>query len=84
VLREPRRLGATALLMLAIFLTWDAVGRASGIWWPDAAHTLGPALVGGLVPVEELLFICGTTYALLILWRVAALLQARRGRAGGR
>ncbi len=84
VLAESRRLGGTILLMLAIFLTWDAVGRAAGIWWPDPAHTLGPGLVGGLVPLEELLFVGGTTYALLVLWRVAALAQSRRGarRAG--
>jgi len=72
VLAQAGRLGTTALLMLPVFLTWDAVGRAAGIWWPDPAHTLGPALVGGLVPVEELLFIVGTSYALLVLWRLAA------------
>ena len=78
VYRQPRRLARAVVPVAVVFLAWDAVAIAAGVW------TYNPQYVTGLrlplrIPLEELAFflvvpVCGIlTYgcvqALLTRWR---------------
>ena len=81
VYRQPARLARAVLPVAAVFLIWDALAIAGGVW------TYNPRYVTGLrlpfrIPVEELVFflvipVCGIlTYA--GVQAVAARWHARR------
>lgn len=63
VYRQPARLARAVLPVAAVFLAWDAIAIAAGVW------TYNPRYVTGLrlpfrIPVEELVFflvipVCG-------------------------
>jgi lycopene cyclase domain-containing protein len=83
VYRQPARLARAVLPVAAVFLVWDALAIAGGVW------TYNPRYVTGLrlpfrIPVEELVFflvipVCGIlTYA--GVQAVAARGQAQRSR----
>ncbi|HEX4833285.1 MAG TPA: lycopene cyclase domain-containing protein [Trebonia sp.] len=76
--RQPGRLARAVLPVAVVFLAWDAIAIATGVW------TYNPKYVTGLrlplrIPVEELVFflvvpVCGIlTYgcvqAMLARWR---------------
>jgi lycopene cyclase domain-containing protein len=50
-----RRLVATLVPVLAVFVSWDLYAIARHAWWFDRRGVTGIRLPGGL-PVEELLF----------------------------
>ncbi|OQO94129.1 lycopene cyclase domain-containing protein [Saccharomonospora piscinae] len=54
VYRRPRRL-AVALAPASLFLVWDVVAIAAGVWEISGVYTLGVLVAPGL-PVEEVLF----------------------------
>lgn len=54
VYRRPRAL-AVALAPAAVFLVWDLIAIAAGVWSIDPRYTLGPEPAPGL-PLEEALF----------------------------
>jgi lycopene cyclase domain-containing protein len=62
VYRRPRRLAATLLPVMAVYVTWDLVATARGHWSFADRYILGVRLLG--LPMEEWLFflvvpICG-------------------------
>jgi lycopene cyclase domain-containing protein len=78
VYRQPARLARAVLPVAVVFLAWDAIAIAAGVW------TYNPAYVSGLqlpfrIPVEELVFflvvpVCailtfGCVQALLTRWQ---------------
>lgn len=55
VYRQPRRLLAALLPVAAVFLIWDAIAVAAGVWWYNPRYILGLIAPGDL-PLEEVLF----------------------------
>jgi lycopene cyclase domain-containing protein len=63
VYRRPRSLARAVLPVAAVFLAWDAVAIAAGVWDFDPAFVTGLRAPLG-IPLEEVLFfvvvpICG-------------------------
>ncbi|CDO08240.1 lycopene cyclase domain-containing protein [Mycolicibacterium cosmeticum] len=63
VYRRPRRLLTAILPVAVLFLIWDAVAVAAGVWHYNPRYLLGVVLPGAL-PLEEVLFfvvipVCG-------------------------
>ena len=81
VYRRPRRVLAALLPVAVVFLIWDVIAAALGVWWYNPLYITGLFLPGGL-PVEEVLFfvvipLCG----LLTYNAVDTILTAVRRRA---
>ncbi|WP_096285876.1 lycopene cyclase domain-containing protein [Mycobacterium ahvazicum] len=55
VYRQPLRLLRAVLPVAAVFLVWDAVAIAAGVWTYNAAYLSGMH-IPFRIPVEELLF----------------------------
>ncbi|MEV5753027.1 lycopene cyclase domain-containing protein [Actinoallomurus sp. NPDC052308] len=55
VYRRPARLARAVLPVAAVFLAWDAVAIAAGVWWYDPRYLVGVTLPLS-VPLEEALF----------------------------
>lgn len=55
VYRRPARLARAILPVAAVFLSWDVLAIATGVWTYNPRYLLGPRLPFG-VPVEEALF----------------------------
>ncbi|MHA3024745.1 lycopene cyclase domain-containing protein [Mycobacterium sp. BMJ-28] len=55
VYRQPRRLVTAILPVAAVFLIWDAIAVAAGVWEYNPRYLLGLILPGAL-PLEEVLF----------------------------
>jgi lycopene cyclase domain-containing protein len=78
VYRQPRRLAVAVLPVAAVFLVWDALAIAGGVWNYDPRYVTGVRLPFS-IPVEELAFflvipVCGVlTFAcvetILARWR---------------
>ncbi|RRO16907.1 lycopene cyclase domain-containing protein [Saccharopolyspora rhizosphaerae] len=80
VYRRPLRAMKAVLPVAAVFLVWDAVAIANGVWWVNPRHVSGLGTPG--LPVEEVLFfVVVPLCALLTFGSVEALLAASR-RAG--
>ena len=80
VYRQPRRLATAVLPVAAVFLIWDAVAIAAGVWTYDSNYISGIA-VPPRIPIEEVLFfvvipLCG----LLTYNAVSTILQWSRRR----
>ncbi|MEV6628097.1 lycopene cyclase domain-containing protein [Amycolatopsis sp. NPDC051106] len=63
VYRRPRRLARAVLPVAAVFLIWDAIAIAAGVWDFDPAFVTGVRAPLG-IPLEEVLFfvvvpVCG-------------------------
>lgn len=55
VLRDPKRLGLTLLIVIPIFLVWDAFAVSQGHWFFDYTQMTG--IIGPFsLPLEEYLF----------------------------
>jgi lycopene cyclase domain-containing protein len=78
VYRQPARLARAVLPVAAVFLAWDAIAIAGGVWNYNPRYVTG-VLLPLRIPVEELVFflvipVCGvltfaTVEALLSRWR---------------
>ncbi|SFS99863.1 MULTISPECIES: lycopene cyclase domain-containing protein [Saccharopolyspora] len=78
VYRRPRRAIRSVLPVAAVFLVWDAVAIAAGVWSFDARRVSGVEVLGHL-PLEEVLFFAVIPLcALLTFGCVEALLAAFR------
>ena len=55
VYRRPRRLAAALLPVAALFLVWDVIAVAGGVWWFNPLYITGVIAPGNL-PLEEVLF----------------------------
>ena len=51
---------------LVLFVSWDLVGTATGLWWTPSEHVLGFYLAG--IPLEEFVFLAAATYVALVIW----------------
>ncbi|MHA7651388.1 lycopene cyclase domain-containing protein [Mycobacterium sp. ML4] len=63
VYRRPGRLIRAIAPFAAVFLVWDAVAIAAGIWWYNGKYLIGVDLPPR-IPIEEVLFfvvipVCG-------------------------
>ncbi|HEY0936878.1 MAG TPA: lycopene cyclase domain-containing protein [Trebonia sp.] len=80
VYRQPARLARAVLPVAAVFLAWDAIAIAAGVW------TYNPRYITGLrlplrIPVEELVFfLVVPVCAILTYGCVQAMLGRRPGR----
>jgi len=80
VYRQPRRLLRAVVPVAVVFLIWDVIAVAAGVWSYDPRYLVGLSLPGGL-PIEELLFflvipVCG----LLTYSAVDSILRSTRRR----
>ncbi|WP_068176212.1 lycopene cyclase domain-containing protein [Mycobacterium sp. UM_CSW] len=55
VYRQPRRLARAVIPVAAVFLVWDAVAVANGVWTYNCEYITGLHIPFG-VPIEEVLF----------------------------
>lgn len=81
VYRRPARLLAALLPVLVVFVAWDVLGIARGLWSFSRRYTTGVRLPFHL-PIEELVFfLVVPTSALLTYEAVGTVLRrVRRGR----
>jgi lycopene cyclase domain-containing protein len=67
VLRAPRRLLLTLVLVIPFFVLWDAYAIAQGHWFFDYSQMTG--LIGPLgVPLEEYAFFIFIPIAAVLTW----------------
>ncbi len=81
VYRQPRRLAVALFPVLVVFLIWDVIAVAGGVWWYNPVYITGLVAPGDL-PLEEILFfvvipVCG----LLTYNAVSAILGLLRTQA---
>ncbi len=82
VYRRPRRLTLTLVIAMTPFIVWDLVGIARGHWDFSSRYTLSIDL-GGVMPLEELLFFVVIPICALLTHQAVLRLGARvwpRGR----
>jgi lycopene cyclase domain-containing protein len=80
VYRQPRRLVCAVVPVALVFLAWDAVAIAAGVWKYNGDYITGIRLPFRL-PVEELLFfVVIPVCALLTYNAVTAILDRRKRR----
>jgi lycopene cyclase domain-containing protein len=80
VYRQPRRLVRAVIPLAAVFVVWDAVAIAAGVWTYNGAYITGVRLPFR-IPIEEVLFfIVIPVCALLTYNAVTAILDRRRRR----
>lgn len=84
VYRRPRRLARAVLPVAAIFVAWDVIAIAGGVWWYNPRYVTGVTLPPSL-PLEEALFflvvpVCGV----LTLETVRRLAPPRHARVRAR
>lgn len=81
VYRRPRRLVIVLLVVVAIFLVWDAIAIARDHWQYSERFTTGWLLPFG-IPIEELAFFVVIPLCTLLTYEaVNALLRKGRERA---
>lgn len=68
VYRQPRRLLATLVPVVAVFALWDLVAVARGHWWFSPRYTTGVTLAG--LPLEEWLFFLVVPLCALLTFEV--------------
>jgi len=66
--RKWRGLFTGMAVMMAVFIPWDALFTAHGVWWFSERYTLGLRFLG--LPIEEWLFFVCVPYACVFLYEV--------------
>lgn len=79
VYRRPRRWALALLPVLVIFLVWDAIAIAAGVWSYDSGYLTGITLPGG-IPLEELVFFVVVPTCGLLTYETVSLLLGRRAK----
>lgn len=79
VYRQPLRLLKTVLPVAAVFLLWDEVAVAAGIWTYDPCYISGLS-VPFRVPVEEVLFFVVIPICALLTYNAIGTILERRSR----
>lgn len=67
VLRSPKRVALTLLLVAPLFVLWDAFAIARGHWYFDYQQMIGITGPFG-IPLEEFLFFLVIPVAVLLTW----------------
>ena len=65
---DPRRTLVTVASAVVVFLVWDGIGVALGIFFRGDAPYMTGLLVAPEIPVEEVLFLTLLCYQTLLLW----------------
>ncbi|GAA1587117.1 lycopene cyclase domain-containing protein [Kribbella sancticallisti] len=78
VYRRPRRWLLALLPVVAIFLIWDAIAIAAGVWEYNPRYLTGAILPLG-IPVEELVFFIVVPTCGLLTYETVTLMLARIG-----
>ncbi|BBZ38351.1 lycopene cyclase domain-containing protein [Mycobacterium conspicuum] len=79
VYRRPRRLCTAVLPVAAVFLAWDAVAIAAGVWTYNGDYVTGIRLPFRL-PLEEALFFMVIPLCALLTYNAVSTILARRKR----
>lgn len=79
VYRQPRRLLAALLPVAAVFLVWDVIAVAAGVWWYNPNYILGLIAPGGL-PLEEVLFFVVIPLCGLLTYSAVGFILSKLGR----
>lgn len=67
VLRSPKRLALTLLIVVPMFIIWDAFAISQGHWFFDSSQMTG--VIGPLgIPLEEYLFFIIIPIAAVLTW----------------
>jgi lycopene cyclase domain-containing protein len=80
VYRQPRRLVRAVLPVALVFLVWDAVAIAAGVWTYNGSYLTGVRLPFRLPIEEALFFVVIPVCALLTYNAVNAILDRRKRR----
>jgi lycopene cyclase domain-containing protein len=80
VYRRPRRLAATLLPVVAVFVVWDLLATHRGHWWFADEYVLGVRLLG--LPLEEWLFFLVVPVCALLTFEALGRPRIRRLTAG--
>ncbi|WP_433167057.1 lycopene cyclase domain-containing protein [Kribbella sp. CA-247076] len=76
VYRRPRRWVLALLPVVTVFLIWDAIAIAAGVWGYDAAYLTGITLPGN-IPLEELVFFVVVPTCGLLTYETVTLMLGR-------
>ncbi|KZS76813.1 lycopene cyclase [Mycobacterium kansasii] len=79
IYRQPLRLLKAVLPVAAVFLVWDEIAVAAGIWTYDARYISGLS-VPFRVPVEEVLFFVVIPICALLTYNAVSTILDRRSR----
>lgn len=80
VYRRPRRLACSVFPVAVLFLAWDAVAIAAGVWTYNGDYIIG-VHVPFQVPIEEVLFFVVIPLCALLTYNaVTAILDRSRRR----
>ncbi|WP_432945469.1 lycopene cyclase domain-containing protein [Kribbella sp. CA-253562] len=82
VYRRPRRWLRALLPVLVVFLIWDAIAIAAGVWSYDPVYLTGLTLPFR-IPVEELVFFVVVPTCGLLTYETVTLMLARIERYRG-
>ena len=79
VYRQPRRVVRAVAPVAAVFLVWDAVAIAAGVW------TYNPKYITGIhvpfrIPIEEVLFFVVIPLCALLTYNAVSAILGRGGR----
>lgn len=79
VYRQPLRLLRAVLPVAAVFLVWDAVAIAAGVWTYNGAYISGLHIPFG-IPIEEVLFFVVIPLCGLLTYNAVTAILARSKR----
>ncbi|PKQ27211.1 MAG: lycopene cyclase domain-containing protein [Actinobacteria bacterium HGW-Actinobacteria-4] len=77
---DARRAVVTIASAVVVFLLWDGIGVALGIFFRGDAPYMTGLVVAPEIPVEEVLFLTLLCYQTLLLWVAFSRQQVRRRR----
>ncbi|MCV7029059.1 lycopene cyclase domain-containing protein [Mycobacterium sherrisii] len=79
VYRQPRRVLRAVLSVAAVFLVWDAIAIAAGVWTYNSAYISGLHIPFG-IPIEEVLFFVVIPLCGLLTYNAVTAILARSKR----
>jgi lycopene beta-cyclase len=80
VYTRPRRWLAAVAPVLVVFTLWDYLAIRRGHWAYNPRYTSGVRLLGGVLPLEEVLFFLVVPTCALLTYQAVGRVLGRRGR----
>lgn len=77
---DPKQATLVSIVMLVVFLLWDAAGIATGVFFRGGSEFMTGVVLAPEMPLEEPIFLFFLTYLTMNLTSGARLLLARRER----